>query len=135
LTRLLLDTHIVLWLLGDSPRLTSATRDRLGRSGVDCAVSAASWWELSIKESRGIARLGVSVHEIRAAAMAAGLRELPVMPVHAIAVAALPPLHRDPFNRMLIAQAMMEPMILVTADATVLEYAGAVEVLLHDARV
>ena len=123
--RLLLDSHVVLWLLTDDRRLSATARALIGAASAECYVSAATWWELAIKESRGVSRFPLPLTEIRAATLYAGVRELPVTASHALRVTELPLLHRDPFDRMLIAQAMSEPMRLVTADAQVLAYQGA----------
>lgn len=128
--RLLLDTHVVLWLLTDSARLSPRDRALIGADDAECHVSVASWWELSIKESRGIMALPMRTTEVRGAALYAGLREVSVSGAHALRVADLPPLHRDPFDRMLIAQSLCEPMRLVTADAVMASYASVCGVLL-----
>ncbi len=129
--RLLLDTHVVLWLLSGSSRLRSRERALLAANDVEAYVSVASWWELAIKQSRGVHALFVSVAEIRGAALDSGMRELPVLAAPALRVANLPVLHRDPFDRLLIAQAMCEPMRLVTADALVASYGPACGVLIE----
>lgn len=129
--RLLLDTHVVLWLLSGSSRLRSHDRALLAANDVEAYVSVASWWELAIKQSRGVHALSVSVAEIRGAALESGLRELQIVGAPALRVADLPMLHRDPFDRLLIAQAMCEPMRLVTADGVVASYASACGVLIE----
>ena len=127
--RLLLDTHVVLWVLGGHPRLTSRDRAML-TDNVEAYVSVASWWELAIKQSRGLHTLTEPVAALRAAALDAGMRELTIAAGPAMRVADLPLLHRDPFDRMLIAQALEEPMRLVTADSVVASYAQACGVLI-----
>lgn len=129
--RLLLDSHVVLWLLLDDRRLTAESRALLGSAESECYVSVVTWWELVIKQSRGVTSFPLPIAEIRAAALQAGLRELPVTAMHTLRVAELPPLHRDPFDRMLIAQALSEPMRLVTADAAVAAYGPACGVLVE----
>ena len=131
--RLLLDTHVVLWLLTDSERLTLRDRALIGARDADCFVSVASWWELAIKESRGISALPVRSSSLRDAALSAGVRELTITGAHALRVADLPLVHRDPFDRMLVAQALCEPMRLVTADAVVASYASVCGVLIDRA--
>ncbi len=121
--RLLLDTHIFLWCLSDAPQLKSATR-RLIESASEVHVSAASIWEIAIK-----ARLGKLAADPMAAAdaiEASGFIELPVRAVHATGVAQLPPHHGDPFDRLLVAQAMSEPLRLLTADSALLPYSDLV---------
>ncbi len=129
--RLLLDSHVVLWLLLDDPRLTARGRALLGSVDSECYVSSATWWELVIKQSRGITSFSLAMPEIRAAALEAGLRELSVTAPHALRVGQLPMLHRDPFDRMLVAQALSEPMRLVTADDAVVAYGPACGVLVE----
>ncbi len=131
--RLLLDTHVVLWLLSDSARLTARDRTLIGSPDAECYVSVASWWELSIKQARGVHVLPMDTGEVRSAALYAGLREVSITGPHALRVTGLPPLHRDPFDRMLIAQALCEPMRLVTADAVVMSYAPVCGVLIDKA--
>ncbi len=129
--RLLLDSHVVLWLLLDDRRLTAGSRALLGGGESECYVSVVTWWELAIKQSRGVASFPLPISEIRTAALQAGLRELSVTAMHTLRVAELPLLHRDPFDRMLIAQALSEPMRLVTADAAVAAYGPACGVLVE----
>ena len=131
--RLLLDSHVVLWLLTDDRRLSASARALIGAASAECYVSAATWWELAIKQARDGSRLPLPLTEIRATTLYAGVRELSVTATHALRVTELPPLHRDPFDRMLIAQAMSEPMRLVTADAQVLAYQGVCAVLMDRA--
>ena len=116
--RLLLDTHAMLWLLAGDERLRPALPILAQAESVH--VSAASWWELAIKISLG--RLHYSLADIRAGAAASGLLELPVTGPHSEALLRLPAHHKDPFDRMLVAQAMSEPMFLLTHDARVAKY-------------
>jgi len=116
--RLLLDTHAVLWLLAGDERLRPALPMLAQAESVH--VSAASWWELAIKI--GLGRLHYNLADIRAGAAASGLLELPVTGPHSEALLRLPAHHKDPFDRMLVAQAMSEPMFLLTHDAQVAKY-------------
>ncbi|MES3039630.1 MAG: type II toxin-antitoxin system VapC family toxin [Pseudomonadota bacterium] len=116
--RLLLDTHAVLWLLAGDERLRPALPMLAQADSV--YVSAASWWELAIKI--GLGRLHHNLADIRAGAAASGLLELPVTGPHSEALLRLPAYHKDPFDRMLVAQAMSEPMFLLTHDAQVAKY-------------
>ncbi|MEK6789135.1 MAG: type II toxin-antitoxin system VapC family toxin [Pseudomonadota bacterium] len=116
--RLLLDTHAVLWLLAGDERLRPALPMLAQADSVH--VSAASWWELAIKI--GLGRLQLNLADIRAGAAASGLLELPVTGSHSEALLRLPAYHKDPFDRMLVAQAMSEPMFLLTHDAQVAKY-------------
>ena len=117
--RFLLDTHVLLWALTDNTRLSGATRVTIADLDNEVFVSAASFWEIAIK--RALGRLQTPDNLIAEIALA-GLKELPVTFVHGEMVAQLPLLHRDPFDRMLVAQAQAEGLILVTEDATVRRY-------------
>jgi PIN domain nuclease of toxin-antitoxin system len=116
--RLLLDTHIVLWWSTDSPRLRAEARDAI-RDAVQVMVSAASVWEAAIKAGTG--KLTISV-PFSAVAEVNGSEKLPITFEHAAAVAALPEHHRDPFDRMLVAQALTDGLVLVTQDRAMEPY-------------
>lgn len=120
---LLLDTHVLLWLMGAPRQLSLATRKRIDLAQV--LVSAASLWEITIKV--GLGKLDADPGEIWRALEPAGISALPIAPEHALAVARLPPLHGDPFDRMLVAQARFEGLTLLTRDAAVLAYGQGVE--------
>ena len=122
--RLLLDTQIYLWYLADSPKLSKKTRAEIGEAD-EVFVSAASIWEASIKI--GIGGLRAAPLDLVAGIEASGFVELPVSAKHAATVATLPPHHRDPFDRLLIAQAIHEPMRLLTADGLLKRYSDLVE--------
>ena len=118
--RLLLDTHIALWLVRDAPQLSARAR-QLILDAEDVYVSSASIWEASIKAALG--KLPLDPARLAAQLLADGIQALPVSWAHAQAVHALPPHHRDPFDRMLIAQALCEPLHLMTHDAALTIYA------------
>lgn len=124
--RLLLDTHIVLWVSGSSERLSPAARRLLDRSSNELIFSAASVWEIAIKCQGGKMDFGVDASVLRRALIDSGYVELPVTGVHAAATAALPAIHRDPFDRLLLAQAICEGITLVTVDARLASYPGPV---------
>lgn len=124
--KLLLDTHVLLWAAVDSPRIKSI-RSRLLAPDNEVYFSVASLWEIAIKVSLG--KLQADAAAIRSAALDNGFAELPIRGPHALRVGALPWLHRDPFDRLLIAQAASEPMWLLTADDTLLAYGGTVELI------
>ena len=124
--RLLLDTHVLLWALIAPQRLKPSTRALLEDSGNEILFSAASVWEMAIKVALGRADFRVSPEAIVESALRSGLVELPVRSVAALKVAALPLLHRDPFDRLLVAQAMTEPAALYTADARLEAYSELV---------
>jgi PIN domain nuclease of toxin-antitoxin system len=121
--RLLLDTHIVLWTLAGSTRIDSI-RDLILSDDSEIFVSTASWWELAIKI--GLGKIEADLREVRVAAQESGFVELPVLGYHIEALQNLAPLHRDPFDRLLVAQAMAEPMKLITADAKLAAYTDLV---------
>lgn len=124
--RLLLDTHIVLWVLRDAAELSVAARSMI-RNAEAVFVSSVSWWEASIKAAAG--KLPVEPARLQSQAMAVGFEPLPVTWTHALAIHGLPPLHRDPFDRMLIAQAISEPLHLLTHDAALAAYTDLVTVV------
>ncbi|USX27908.1 type II toxin-antitoxin system VapC family toxin [Oxalobacteraceae bacterium OTU3CINTB1] len=124
--RILLDTHIYLWWLQDHPRLSKTARDRIV-SASEVYVSSASIWEATIKT--GIGKLEVDVHQLVAEIDNSGFKELAISAKHAAAVERLPDIHRDPFDRILIAQALCEPLRLLTADAILSGYSELVEVV------
>ncbi|AMW83123.1 type II toxin-antitoxin system VapC family toxin [Pseudomonas sp. TH34] len=117
--RILLDTHILLWALSDDPKLSAKAR-KLIENAAEIYVSAATFWELAIKV--GLGKLNVNLDEIREYCLESGYVELPITPEHAIAVKDLEHHHRDPFDRLIIATAIIEPMKLVTADPIVAKY-------------
>ncbi|BBX74448.1 type II toxin-antitoxin system VapC family toxin [Mycobacterium shinjukuense] len=124
MTRLLLDTHVVLWLLDDSPRLGIEARDRI-MAGAAVYVSAASTWELAIKAAIGKITLP---DDLNGAIERSGLRDLPVTRRNTLApeLMALP--HKDPFDAILVAQAKAERLTLLTADTKLLKaLPGAVD--------
>lgn len=124
--RLLLDTHVLLWALIEPTRLSKATQAVLEDSENEVLFSAASIWEIAIKSALGRADFQVASVEILEAAQTSGFAELPVRSAAALRVATLPHLHRDPFDRLLIAQAMTEPAVFYTADEQLERYSELV---------
>jgi PIN domain nuclease of toxin-antitoxin system len=118
--RLLLDTHAVLWALGAPAELPAGIRTAIEDPASVVFVSAASAWEMAIKQARG--KLRYPAAEMSTAFGRASLLELPVTIRHAEAAANLPPHHRDPFDRMLVAQAQVEGLSLVSRDPAVRQY-------------
>ncbi len=115
--RFLLDTHVLLWLLAGSVRLPEDIRDRLADPRHALFVSAASGWEIAIKLRLGKLNITPAVHQWLPDELdAAGILELPVTLAHTLAVEQLPRHHGDPFDRLLIAQANIEQLMLVSAD-------------------
>jgi PIN domain nuclease of toxin-antitoxin system len=119
--RVLLDTRIAIWAVAADPRLPArATQLMLAADAV--FVSAASVWEISIKHAISPARMSMSGSDALAEFQAAGFNLLPITAEHAAAVDGLPALHQDPFDRILIAQALTEPLKLITADSALEQY-------------
>lgn len=125
---LLLDTHVALWAVGDSPRLKSSAKAEIAAHEGGVAVSVASLWEIAIKHANETSRktMPVSAREAHDAFAAAGFAILPIAAAHALAVQDLPTIHKDPFDRILVAQARAEGLTLLTSDATVAKYPGDV---------
>jgi PIN domain nuclease of toxin-antitoxin system len=124
--RLLLDTHVLLWALITPKRLAKDIRSAIENANNEVLFSAASIWEIAIKATRNKLDLGVSPDEIAVTAAASGFTELPVRSVAAAHVVKLPLHHRDPFDRILVAQAITEPATLYTADAQLKVYSELV---------
>jgi PIN domain nuclease of toxin-antitoxin system len=118
--RFSLDTHIFLWAVTGDDRLPATVADALLQVDADVYVSAVCVWEAAIKSSLG--RLSVEPARLVGAVQDSGFTELPITAAHAAATAGLEPLHRDPFDRLLIAQARVEGLTLVTVDAQVRVY-------------
>lgn len=127
--RLLLDTHVLLWALGDPSRLDSATRDCLEDAANEVLFSAASIWEIAIKARLGRADFRVRPEQVAREARMTGFVELRVSADAAARVADLPLHHRDPFDRLLVAQAMAEPARLYTVDPLLPSYSELVELI------
>ena len=115
----LLDSHVLLWWLEDSPRIGAALHGTLGDPQVRVLVSAASVWEIGIKQALGKLRAPESVLDLL---QDEGFEELAITARHAAAAARLPTLHRDPFDRMLVAQAHLDKLTLVTHDEAIRAY-------------
>jgi len=119
----LLDTHAFLWWITDDRRLSQVARDVIGEGENELYLSAASGWEIAIKAGIGRLRLDRPMEEeIPAQLEANGILVLPVQLAHALRVSALPGIHKDPFDRLLVAQAQVEQLPIVTADPVVAQY-------------
>ena len=127
--RLLLDTHLLLWALGEPARLDRATRAALEDPGNEVLFSAASLWEIAIKAGFGRADFAVEPGLVLEAAVETGFVELPVRASAAVLVSGLPMHHRDPFDRLLIAQAVSEPVHLLTVDPLLVPYSELVRLV------
>ena len=127
--RFLLDTHLLLWAVASSKRLPPEARDLLEDSSNDAYFSAASVWEIAIKSTLRRKDFVVDLAALEKALPAIGLIELPVSAAHAAGVARLPRIHQDPFDRLLIAQSIAEPLTLVTNDAVLERYSPDVRIV------
>ena len=123
---LLLDTHLVIWAATQSELLPPGARTVMGAPENALVFSVASIWEVAIK--KGLARSDFDLDPLvlRRSLLERGYRELPILGAHALAVAALPPLHKDPFDRILVGQSIAEGITLLTADPVVARYPGPV---------
>jgi len=121
--RLLLDTHIFIWCVDDDPKLSAAAWSTIETADA-VYVSSVSLWEATLKHSLG--KLSVEPERLAGAVIGSGFLELPISIRHAVAVARLPALHRDPFDRLLLAQAISEPLHLLTADSRLEPYSALV---------
>ncbi len=122
--KLLVDTHLLLWAVAQPERLSAAALGLLADPDNQLLFSAASLWEITIKHGLGGGDFVIDPRLLYRGLLDNGWQELPVRSAHAIAVAGLPALHRDPFDRLLLAQAMVEGITLLTADARLAGYPG-----------
>jgi PIN domain nuclease of toxin-antitoxin system len=132
--RLLLDTHVLLWALSDSKRLAKEARELIESADNEVLFSAASIWEIAIKAQLLRAEFGVDVETIIAAARETDFDELAISSRHAAGIAGLPPHHKDPFDRLLMSQAIAEPARLVTADRALVAYSSDLVMLIDASR-
>ncbi len=132
--RLLLDTHVLLWALSGLKRLTGEVYELIESPENDVLFSAASIWEIAIKAQVLRTEFGVDAGTIIAAARDTDFDELAISAEHAAGVAALPLHHKDPFDRLLVSQAIAEPARLVTADRVLAAYSRDLVMLVEPAR-
>jgi len=125
--KLLLDTHLLLWAAGQPERLSARARALIEDPAHQLLFSAASLWEIAIKHSLGRADFRADPSLLRRGLLDNGYQEIVIAGSHAVAVGNLPPLHRDPFDRMLLAQAGTFGALLLTADPLVAQYPGPVQ--------
>ena len=125
--KLLLDTHLLLWAAGEPDRVPKPARLLLSDPGNELLFSVASLWEIVIKNGLGRPDFRVNARLLRRGLLDNGYSELPILSEHAVAVDSLPPLHKDPFDRILVAQATVEGIILLTVDPMVADYTGPVQ--------
>ncbi|WP_152363650.1 type II toxin-antitoxin system VapC family toxin [Microlunatus speluncae] len=124
--RYLLDTHLLLWAAGDPDRLSTPARLIIESDDHELMFSSASIWEVAIKSGLGRADFVVDPRALHSGLLKAGYEELPVLGLHAAVVTELPPHHKDPFDRLLVAQTSVEAVTLVTSDPLVARYDGSI---------
>ena len=124
--KILLDTHVLLWVAGDPKQLSAQARKLLEDPQNQLYFSAASLWEISIKNKLGRTDFKVDLPVFRRNLLDYGFEEITINSAHTLAIEALPNFHKDPFDRMLIAQTIVEGITLMTADSAVAEYPVAV---------
>ncbi len=124
--KLLLDTHLLLWAAGNCERLPSDAHRLMADPSNALLFSVVSLWEVVIKRGLKRADFQVDARLLRRGLIDNGYCELPILSEHVVAIDVLPPIHKDPFDRLLIAQAMVEGITLLTSDATVGRYPGPV---------
>ncbi|MEO6354022.1 MAG: type II toxin-antitoxin system VapC family toxin [Burkholderiaceae bacterium] len=127
--KFLLDTHLLLWAAGAPEQLPAAARQLLEDPQNELLFSAASLWEIAIKRGLGRSDFQVDARVLRRGLLDNGYQELTISSEHAVFIDSLPPLHKDPFDRILVAQATVEGIILLTADALVAQYPGPVRLV------
>ncbi len=124
--KLLLDTHLLLWAAGSPDQLPPKARTMLEDPANELLFSAASLWEITIKRSLGRADFQVDARVLRRGLLDNGYLELPITSEHAVFIESLPTIHKDPFDRILVAQATVEGITLLTADVLVAQYPGPI---------
>jgi PIN domain nuclease of toxin-antitoxin system len=124
--KLLLDTHLLLWASEESSRLSAVAKKLIASPANELIFSVASIWEIAIKQGKGLPGFQADPGLIRNSVLQNGYTELDVVGRHVIAIGNLPLIHKDPFDRLLIAQAMIEGITLLTADAVIARYPGPI---------
>jgi PIN domain nuclease of toxin-antitoxin system len=124
--KLLLDTHLLLWTAGQPDRLPASALELIDAPTNELLFSAASIWEVAIKRALGRNDFRADARLLRRGLLDNGYIELPILSEHVVAIDSLPPIHKDPFDRLLVAQAIVEGITLLTADALVAQYPGPV---------
>ena len=125
--KLLLDTHLLLWAAGRPERLSDAARKLIDADDNELVFSTASLWEVVIKRGLGRQDFKVDPRLLRRGLLDNGYSELPIGSEHLVAIDTLPPLHKDPFDRVLVAQALVEGITLLTRDPVVAQYPAPVK--------
>ena len=124
--KLLLDTHLLLWAADESEQLPATARSLIQDEENELFFSAASLWEIAIKPGLGREDFHVDARVLRRGLLDNGYIELPITSAHAVAIETLPPIHKDPFDRILVAQATTEGITLLTVDSLVRQYPGPI---------
>ena len=124
--KLLLDTHLLLWAAGEPDRLSAEARSLIDNPENELLFSAASLWEVAIKRGLGRHDFKVDARLLRRGLLDNGYSELPIVSDHVVAIESLPTLHKDPFDRVLVAQATVEGVTLLTIDSLVAQYPGPI---------
>ena len=124
--KLLLDTHLLLWAAGEPKRLSKQARSLIDNTENELLFSAGSLWEVAIKRGLGREDFKVDPRLLRRGLLDNGYNELPITSEHVVATESLPPIHRDPFDRVLVAQATVEGITLLTVDSLVSRYPGPI---------
>jgi PIN domain nuclease of toxin-antitoxin system len=127
--KLLLDTHLLLWSAGQPDRLSAEARGLIGAAENELFFSSASLWEIVIKRGLGRDDFKVDARLLRRGLLDNGYSELPIGSEHVVAIDSLPVIHKDPFDRILVAQAQVEGITFLTADPTVAKYPGAIRLV------
>jgi PIN domain nuclease of toxin-antitoxin system len=125
--KLLLDTHLLLWAAGAPRRLSKQARTLIDNPDNEVLFSAASLWEVAIKRGLGREDFKVDARLLRRGLLDNGYSELPIISDHVVATESLPPIHKDPFDRVLVAQATVEGVTLLTIDPLVAQYPGPIK--------
>ena len=125
--KLLLDTHLLLWAAGEPKRLSKQARTLIDNPDNELLFSAASLWEVAIKRGLGREDFKVDARLLRRGLLDNGYSELPIISDHVVATESLPPIHKDPFDRVLVAQATVEGITLLTIDSLVAQYPGPIK--------
>ncbi|MGA7218867.1 MAG: type II toxin-antitoxin system VapC family toxin [Candidatus Sulfotelmatobacter sp.] len=122
--KILLDTHLLLWAAGKPNRLSASAKKLLNNPANELLFSAASLWEVAIKRGLGRRDFQADPRLLRRGLLDNGYTELPILSDHVVVLDSLPPIHEDPFDRLLLAQATVEGITLLTSDSVVAEYRG-----------
>jgi PIN domain nuclease of toxin-antitoxin system len=127
--KFLLDTHLLLWAAGEPRKLSKQARTLIENQNNELLFSVASLWEVTIKRGLGRKDFKVDARLLRRGLLDNGYAEMPILSDHVVATESLPPLHKDPFDRVLVAQATAEGITLLTTDSLVSQYPGPIRMV------